>query len=260
MSDNVITLEKGRFDADWLNLRAPADRRARDLELAREACATLQGVDRPKVVDLGAGSGATLDALAAFLPADAEVTLADMDGDLLALAAAAHPSAKTLQVNLAAEIERVVAEADLVTGSAFLDLCSASFLERLADALPPRASVYFALSYDGMERRHSEAKGDGTVIRAFLRHQRRDKGFGPALGPMAAIHLAALLAGRGYQIRTAESPWELERERDGALMDALDAGIAAAAEEEGADVTQWRKRSPERSRTGHIDLLARPPA
>src|SRR6185312_14115446 len=54
-----------KFSADWLALREPADRAARDRGLARRFAAALP--PRPRIIDLGAGTGATARALAPFV-------------------------------------------------------------------------------------------------------------------------------------------------------------------------------------------------
>ena len=71
-------------EPDWLDLREPADRRARSTELAHELAAAL----RPgpvRVLDVGCGSGATTRWLAPLLPGPQEWTLLDRDPALLAL-------------------------------------------------------------------------------------------------------------------------------------------------------------------------------
>ena len=71
-------------EPDWLDLREPADRRARSAELARELAAAL----RPgpvRILDVGCGSGATTRWLAPLLPGPQEWVLLDRDPALLAL-------------------------------------------------------------------------------------------------------------------------------------------------------------------------------
>ena len=50
----------------------------------------------------------------------------------------------------------------------------------------------------------------------FNRHQRRDKGFGPALGPTAATMLARLAAAAGARVVVGRSDWRLAEARGAA--------------------------------------------
>jgi hypothetical protein len=108
------------------------------------------------------------------------------------------------------------------------------------------------------------------VIKAVNAHQRRDKGFGPALGPHAHARLAVLAAARGYWIERRLSDWVLERS-DQALQSALIQGWAAAAREQKPQMTteiqRWEgvrlaalEHGLSRIRVGHQDLLAIPAA
>lgn len=247
------------FAADWLELRAPADDAARDPALLAAAGAFLAARGpAPLVVDLGAGTGASLRALAPHAPPGARFRLVDHDPGLLARAAARHPGAETRAADLSGPLAPLLAGADLVTASAFFDLASAAFVARLIDALPRDAAVYAALSYDGREVWRPEPEGAAAVRRAFLTDQRRDKGLGPALGPGASGALAAALDASGRAPRRAPSPWRLERARDGALIDALAGGIADAAAAHGVEVGPWRAARFESCEIGHEDLFAAP--
>jgi hypothetical protein len=101
------------------------------------------------------------------------------------------------------------------------------------------------------------------------RHQRTDKGFGPALGPDAAPALAALLEERDYQVILRPSPWLLGPEH-AALQTALLTGWVAAMREiapEAADgLRVWAKQrrhlidqGNSRLTVGHWDLSAPAP-
>ncbi|MEM6439167.1 MAG: class I SAM-dependent methyltransferase [Pseudomonadota bacterium] len=250
------------FSIDWLALRAPADDAARHpapVERLAAWAAARASAAPLRVVDLGAGTGATHRALAPHLPG-AEWTLVDADPDLLAEAARAT-GARTLRVDLAQDIETAVETADLLTASAFFDLVSHAWLRRFAAALPPHAAVYAALTYDGRERWSPPHPAEPQALSAFHAHMRRDKGLGPALGPNAPAALAAVLADR--DVTLAPSPWRLGP-ADGALIAQLVDGAAEAVAQTGRlapeALESWResRRDSHRAEVGHVDLLALP--
>ncbi|TVQ56190.1 MAG: hypothetical protein EA355_07725 [Rhodobacteraceae bacterium] len=247
------------FDPDWLALRAPADDAARDAGLLAQAAAWVRPGET--ILDLGAGTGATLGALGPLAPR-ARWRLADNDAALLALAAARGAAigalVETVVVDLAAAPEAVFTPAPrLVTASAFFDLLSGAAIVRLAEAAARAgAAVYAALTYDGVERWEPPHPEDAAVRAAFLADMRRDKGFGAALGADAAPALASALAEQGYRVATAPSPWRLEAPRDAALIAALAVGQAEAT---GAGAG-WlaARRAARRVVVGHVDVFATP--
>ncbi len=254
------------FEADWLALRAGADARARDKGLAARLGAHLEGRSAVRVLDLGAGTGANLRATAALIEAPQHWVLADDDAALLARA---EPSANTTierrEVDLAAELSSLFDPApDLVTASAFLDLCGADWTGRLvALAAACGAALYTVLTYDGREQWRSPHALDAEVLAAFHGDQRRDKGLGPALGPDAHANLSASLRGHGYRVFEAVSDWKLAPPGDAALIAALADATATAVEDAiGAHrIGDWKtaRRAARRVTIGHRDLLALPP-
>jgi SAM-dependent methyltransferase len=248
------------FSADWLALREPADRAARDGGLLVRA-ARAAG-PRPVILDLGCGTGAMLRALAPHLPAGARWRLLDSDPDLLRHAVAqAEDGAQAVRQDLG-RIEALPLEGvTLVTASALIDLVSEDWLGALAARL--KVPFYASLCYDGVMTWRPEDQRDAPVRAAFNRHQRIDKGLGPALGPEAAGRAQAILEGAGFEVSLASSPWRLGPDM-AALQKALTDGIAAAAAEAGAtEAPAWGAvRSDGASRgscvIGHVDLLAIP--
>ncbi len=254
------------FSTDWLDLREAADHRARDAELARAAAAILDDRADPLVVDLGSGTGSTVRALAPLMARPPRWRLVDHDPALLAEAAArCGGGVETVVADLAALGPLPIAGADLVTASALFDLASATFVERVvATAASHRSAVYAALSYDGTTAWGVPHGLDDEVLAAFNRDQRRDKGFGPALGPDAGQVLSATLERAGYRVRTAESPWRLGPD-DGALAAALAEGIAAAVAGslDEAALDDWlafrlARAGEGETLVGHLDVLAVP--
>src|SRR5262249_35021629 len=108
---------------------------------------------------------------------------------------------------------------------------------------------------------------DSEILAAFNAHQRTDKGFGPALGPSAAVRAVERFEHFGFAVAQGRSDWVLGGE-DRAMQDALLAGWA-----EGAAVmttltsdriAHWLSARREhlaagrsRLRVGHVDLFAR---
>jgi hypothetical protein len=247
------------FSADWLALRAPADDAARDAGLMGQAVAWGRAQPGLRVLDLGAGSGATLRVLGPLLPG-AAWWLADHDAALLdhacALARTRGETVTPLALDLASALDAAFEpRPHLVTASAFLDLAGAAWLDALADRVAASgAAFYAALSYDGHEAWHPPHPGDAAVHAAFAADMGRDKGLGPALGGAAAAHMAAALSARGLAVQTASSPWQLTPPRDAALIAALRAGTAAAT---GASA-DWAAAPRSRVEIGHLDVLALP--
>jgi hypothetical protein len=158
--------------------------------------------------------------------------------------------------------------------SALLDLVSAPWLAALVALVSERrAAVLFALSYDGRLELAAPSGDDRAVREAFNAHQRRDKGFGPALGPGAGEAVAEALRGAGHAVDRLASPWQLDARtaEDSALLAPLVDGIAAAAiEQSPADRVRfdaWRSLRHAQCATGdlrlivgHEDTLGLPPA
>ena len=286
------------FGADWLKRRAPFDAQARDAGLVRGFSGALPGDASAarRIVDLAAGSGANFRALAPLIGGEQDWLLVDSDPLLLAAqageigrwsrdagwrcrsldsgilveAAGARWHARARRLDLARSVEEVdFAGCDGVTTSAFLDLVSAAWLERLCALLARHARPLLAtLTVDGRRDWHPLLPADARLGAAFLRHQERDKGFGPALGPRAAGQLADGLAGRGYEVSVARSDWRIGAEHGDMLRHMVAETVAAAVEADpsgSAHFAEWsRERNAQLSsgtlalEVGHLDLLALP--
>jgi hypothetical protein len=126
---------------------------------------------------------------------------------------------------------------------------------------------YAALSYDGTVALSPESRYDGEVIAAVNRHQRTDKGFGPALGPDVALTAPERFRAAGFIVVEGRSEWEFSA-ADGPIQMEMLAGWAGAAREIGADPAVAEKWLGERRdhvsagrsqmRVGHIDFFAIP--
>lgn len=264
------------FTADWLALREPADHRARDAKLRDEAASFLSGRSHVTIVDLAAGTGSNLRAFAPFVDAAQDWILVDVDASLIAAAQersaawavlqkpARLPNMAFRRIDLSVQPGTALdGKIDIVTAAAFFDLVSNDWIATFCDELSRRRlSLYAALTYSGQEIWTPSHPFDGAALAAFHRHQKRDKGFGPAAGPDAAQVLQQCLLARGYRISSGYSPWRLGQD-DRELITALADGAARAIGETGADdpstVESWRQaRRVATCEIGHIDLFATP--
>lgn len=273
------------FAAEWLALREPADARLRSAEIAEAIAARFGTRTSVEVVDLGCGTGANLRATAPLLPQRQRWRLVDNDPALLAAAAETlagwaddtrrDENALVLakagreiivhfrQCDLSRDLAGALGgPADLVTSSALLDLVSAAFVQRLVAAVASRRAVFHTvLTYNGIQRWRPRHPADNAVTAAFHRHQMRDKGFGPALGPAAPAHLADQLRIAGYSVLEGDSAWRLGP-GDARLIDELQAGAAAAVGETRAvderTLAAWSGMKRTAAEIGHTDTLAFP--
>ncbi|MCF8479978.1 MAG: methyltransferase domain-containing protein [Rhodospirillum sp.] len=261
------------FDGPWLALREPLDRAARDGALVADVARHLVRVTDPRVLDIGCGTGSTWRSLSESLPGTVEWLLLDHDPLLLTEARRRIGGNRAVVVRehdlndiTGLPLEGVA----LVTASALFDLCSRSFCAALVARLAETAcGLYAALTYDGVMGWSRTHPLDGAVVEAFNRHQRRDKGLGPALGPDATEGLAELLRERGFDPRIGSSPWRMDH-RSAALQAAFLGGFRQPLSEIGTlsagEIEEWLSfrlsviDAPDsRCLVGHSDLLAFPP-
>ena len=252
------------FDADWLALREPADHAARPDALVatlRAGLAGRAGAEPLEVIDLGSGTGSNLRYLAPRLPVPQHWRLVDHDAALLrrAVAPVGGVEIERWVGDLAADPGAALPpKASLVTGAALLDLVSEPWLARLLAACADQgAVVLFALSFDGRIRWSDAHPLDAELEDAVNRHQRSDKGFGPALGPTAAAACAARLEALGYQVESCTSDWRIDVDQT-ALGAALIHGWVGAASdmvpERAADLRAWGVARAEALARGEVEL------
>jgi hypothetical protein len=259
------------FSAAWLALREPADRAARAGDVTALVAADLQSRSTAMCLDLGSGTGSNVRYLAERLPLHQEWRLLDDDADLLGRARAQLGSVRTEVADLRRLDARLFDGVDLVTASALLDLVSVEWLDTLVERVAERrAAVLFALNYDGRIHITPRDEDDDRIRDLVNRHQRTDKGFGPALGPAAGEVVEQRLRDAGYTMRVAPSDWSLGA-GDGQLQGELLRGWASAAREmaphERVRTDRWLERrldllSSGRSRiiVGHVDVAGVFPA
>lgn len=281
------------FDADWLELREGYDFAARSVDLALQLNAHLPA--RPRLIDLGCGSGSLFRWLAPLIGRAQVWTFADADTDLLHRAlddtqdwaqsmgwTVATPGRamlihadtgtwriETRRIDLAGGLTQLpLAHVDAVLCSALLDLVSADWVERFAAML--RVPLLSCLNVDGRDTLMPADPADRLVRRGFRQDQRRDKGFGPALGPRLPAVLVAALSARGFTLRSVASDWRIgAAEQD--MLEELVLGHGAAAGRQlprhRPEIDAWTarrinqiERSRLRLRIGHRDILALPPS
>lgn len=287
------------FAADWLRRRAPFDAAARSADLGRRFAAALAGEPGAprRIVDLAAGSGASFMALAPLVGGAQDWLLIDDDPSLLAAACAeisrwaqgagwrrwsdddgvvvetgsARWRVRARKLDLALSVEQVdFSSYHGVTTSAFLDLVSDAWLDRLCGLVArERRPLLATLTVDGRREWRPALPQDARIHDAFARHQARDKGFGPALGGRAVRRLADGFAARGYEVSTARSDWRIGAEDSDMLRQMVveTAGAAGEAEPAAASLfAEWSERRSAQIRSGalalevgHLDLLALPP-
>jgi len=275
----------GDFSIGWLRLREPVDRRSRNATVATALRVTFASHRKVKVVDIGCGTGANLRATAPLLGPEQDWTL--LDNDIALLDTARHTIAawaneaepvsdglrlvkdgKTIRVqfrrcDIAEDPGGSVPEdANLVMASAFFDLVSPAFIDKLVVAVVRRnAAFYTVLTYDGAQQWLPASPLDARIRRVFNEHQKADKGFGPSAGPGASALLRQAFDAAGYRTEIGDSPWNLGRD-DAELMEQLADGVVAAVAETGqvaaAEIAAWRGFARYGVRVGHQDLLAVP--
>lgn len=261
------------FSAEWLKLREPYDLRARNAAVLDAVFSLLAGRPSVTLVDLACGTGSTFRALSPRISARQTWRLVDND---LSLLARVSPSSRpgidvsAVPVDLNRDLEAAFdTAADLITTSALLDLVSGDWLKRLAIAAAARRwPVYAALSYDGRAELAPADPTDRRIVDAVNRHQRTDKGFGPALGPSAAQTAIEAFERVGYAVSHGLADWEFGP-TDREIQTEVLSGWAGAAREIGdpppREIVDWLERrrgliAAGRSslRVGHVDLLACP--
>jgi hypothetical protein len=262
------------FSSEWLALREPYDLAVRNKAVLDAMLAAFQGQASISVVDLACGTGSTLRAVGKRLPKRQTWRLVDNDLGLLGSAATlGRPPDVTVAaraIDLVRDLELALdGPIDLITTSALLDLVSEDWLERLLiEAAARRLPLYAALSYDGRVSFDPVGRFDMDIVAAVNRHQRGDKGFGPALGPDAARSAAVIAKRVGYSFVEGSSDWTFGA-ADQAIQREVLRGFADAAGDLSTlppdRIADWLARRLELvvagtsgMRVGHVDFFAMP--
>jgi hypothetical protein len=261
------------FAAEWLALREPYDARARNPAILDAAAASLVGHPSVIIADLACGTGSTMRALSPLLAGRQNWRLVDNDLGLLARAAEGAPpgvNVLPMPLDLSRDLEAALdGPVDLVTVSAFFDLVSDDWLGRLVVEIAARKiPLYAALTFDGRIEFDPPDADDAAIVASVNRHQRSDKGFGPALGPEAAMTAIARLEAVGYSVIHGAADWAFGP-HDRKIQTEILSGWAAASREIAdmplANTAGWltRRRAAVAAgrssiRVGHVDVFARP--
>lgn len=273
------------FSPEWLALREPVDHRSRSSALASRVKRHFGPNGNVSVVDIGCGTGSNLRATSALLPNEQQWTLVDYDPVLLATARerlrawaehaeligdtlhlAIGPRRLTVrfrEADLNTGLDRALDEApDLVTASAFFDLCSAQFIWGFAEAVAQRkAAFYTVLTYNGEQGWGPMHAADSALLESFKTHQLGDKGFGAAAGWQAPKVLREAFEAQSYVVEEGDSPWRLGKDERQLIAD-LATGFAGAAAEIGTTdrttLDEWCKVERTAALVGHTDMLALP--
>ena len=266
------------FSIEWLNLREASDHKARDRHLLKTAANWLNDLkSKDKViVDLGSGTGSTIRGLQRYtaLAPSIQWRLVDNDPDLLAEAVHRHSeeySIESFLVDLSATQKLPLESVSLITASALLDLVSSNFIRDLCQLIKEKnerrpLGFYSALNYDGCIKWTPFHPLDAAILINFNTDQRRDKGFGPALGPDATDFLKTQFHSTKFQCLSAKSPWLLGS-ADYLLTESLINGISGVAIQTGgltnSDIQDWKTFRIENVRTGtcylgHTDIVVLP--
>jgi SAM-dependent methyltransferase len=247
----------GEFSESWLSLREPADAAARSTELVGMLPETIHTVR-----DLGCGTGSLARWLAPLLPGAKRWILVDRDPALLAHAAAGTPFPVETQLGDVTELTAAdLAESDLVTCSALLDLLTAGEVDALAGACAEtRTPALFTLSVAGQVVLDPARTEDAAIEAAFNDHQRRTAGGRRLLGPDAPAAAAAAFERAGATVITRPSPWRLGPDQAALTAEWLRGWAAAAADQcPELDLDRYvseRVANPPTAVIGHVDLLA----
>jgi hypothetical protein len=253
------------FSPDWLALREPYDTRARSEPLARVFLESLPAC--PCILDLGAGRGANARYLEGISASEIAWRLVDHNPELLARADGIRGETSHQIVDFAPNPGLIDKSGlNAISASALFDLVSEGWFSAFIKAVAG-LPLLFALTANGDHAWQPSDPADKAVMDEFEADTRRDKGFGPAMGPDGPARMVDLLSAAGYQVLQESSPWWLGS-ADGDLLTSIVDLIADVASQRGeAQISAgWRERRQNlievgalRLDVGHVDIVALPP-
>lgn len=267
-------------------LKEAADRRAKNSDVSDAVTGWFEARTSLNVLDLRAGTGANLRALAPILPPDQAWTLycASAEEELAARdyivrwAPAARSTEDGLSIDRQGQVIAVrFKQHDVVAAGGALaepppslvviddDLMrySAAVIRKLVAFLADRRSVMYArLVYDGRLKLQPHHAADGAFTAALHRSLMRDSGHGEALGPLAVNTLGEQLRLSDYSVIEGPSPLHL-RAAEAPLIRAIQKDLAEAqrAVAKGHDkmIDTWLARPRTTLEISQTDLVGLPP-
>lgn len=271
---------------ELLLLKEAADKRAKNSDVSDALSGWFEGRTSLDVLDLHAGTGATLRALAPILAQDQSWTLYCRDPGEEALARdhltrwapAARATAEGLFLERQGQKIAVrFRQHDVVAAGGALaepppplvviddDLMRypAAVIRKLVAVLADRRSVVHArLIYDGRLKLQPHHAADGAFTAALHRELMRDSGHGEATGPQAANEIGEQLRLSDYSVIEGPSPLHL-RAAEAPLIRAVARRLADAqrAVARGHDkmIDGWLARPRTTLEISQTDLVALPP-
>lgn len=263
-----MAAEPVRAGAGWLALREPADATARSTELVDELVSFLPEGELV-IHDLGSGTGSMTRWLASRLPGPQRWVLHDRDAELLNRVDLAAMDVETRHGDINRLGPVKLADADLITASALLDLMTADGLERFVHVCGGvGCPVLITLSVLGRVEMTPADPVDPEVMAAFNAHQRRGTAEGRLLGPDAAHAAVRAFTARGRSVVVRPSPWCLGPDKAELIAEWFTGWLAAAVEQQPAIrgvLDSYARRRLAAAADGslsitvhHEDLLVRP--
>lgn len=295
------SLIENSFDAKWLTQREPFDEAARSTMLEQRFVKAIHTHARSKqsplrLLDLGCGTGANFRALAPHLEDNQSWIFCDNNPKLLEEAlqvtdkwaknrgwiSAIKKGSLEIQaeknkwcfevcnINLAKNLSKLDATRySGVTTTAFLDLVSSEWLQNLAVWMHKSQRPFLAtLTVDGRRHWTPEHELDSLINKAFLHHQKSDKGFGKSVGPDAIRTLHLIFEQLDMTCETARSDWHIGPKDIDMLKKMIDETVEVVIPinpNKSSAIKDWSYLRYQQALVGdlhltigHLDLLALP--
>ena len=220
----------------WLEERYPMDAAARNRQLEQTVVESFKGVQRLRLLDVGAGLGANTRYYLEVFPGDQHWLLVEREPALAVqcrLALAAHAARKgwdcaatsgglvlqlprkrvtveliegsLLKVDTLVDLDGI----DLVTANAVFDTLSRQQFNHFAQSLARhRLPLLATLLYRSAHFEPAEQR-DGTYLKLYEQHMIRPRSFGSAMGPACSRYMMAALSNLNMTVSNGKSDWRI---------------------------------------------------